>query len=134
MAADLGSVGQGVTMKGIEQQGKGTSRIANSAVPTNGAEATSQGEATIDQVRALLFGGAQRSIENKLTDLREELQASLKQVQADLAKELAAVQAKVTELERDTEVKRLASLRDVGTAISQLGATISGLGSGLTGK
>ena len=121
-------------MKGIEQQGKGTGRIANSVVPTNGADTTAQAEATIDQVRDLLFGGAQRSIESKLTDLREEMQASLKQLQADLAKELAAVQAKVTELERDTEVKRLASLKDVGAAISQLGATISGLGSGLTGR
>ncbi len=87
-----------------------------------------------DQVRNLLFGGAQRSLETSLAGLREEMQASLTQVQEDFAKELAAVQAKVRDLERDVEQKRLASLKDIGAAISGLGAAVSGLGSGGTGK
>ncbi|WP_315834250.1 hypothetical protein [Bradyrhizobium prioriisuperbiae] len=128
-------------MKGIEQRHstKDTARdvardVASSAAPGNGSEATTHREATIDQVRDLLFGGAQRSIEGNLAGLREEMQASLSRLQADFAKELAALQAKVTELERDTEQKRLASHRDIGAAISELGATISGLGSGHAGR
>lgn len=117
-------------MRGSEQVGKG----AGGAAAANGPEAPAHPEATIDQVRDLLFGGAQRSIENRLTDLREEMQTAVKQLQAEFAKELAALQAKVVELERETEEKRLASQRDIGAAISQLGSTISGLGSGRTGR
>jgi hypothetical protein len=119
-------------MKGIERQTKATDVAATSAAVGNGVDA--HGIAAIDQVRDLLFGGAQRSIEGNLADLREEMQASLKQIQADFANELAAVQARVSDLERDTEQKRLDSLKDIGAAISQLGAAVSGLGSGRTGK
>lgn len=121
-------------MKVIEQQAKSTEKIANPAASANTGEATAHGQATIDQVRDLLFGGAQRSIESNLADLREEMQASLKQLHADFAKELASVQAKVRELEHDTEQKRLGSLREIGAAISQLGAAISGMGSDRTGR
>lgn len=114
--------------------GEQTEKNASGTASADGPEATAHAEPTIDQVRDLLFGGAQRSIENSLASLREEMQASLKQLQAELVKELAAVQAKVQELERDTEQKRLASLKDIGAAISELGATISGLGSGRTGR
>lgn len=121
-------------MKGTERQAKGTDGSANPAPPTNGLDAAVRGETTIDQVRDLLFGGAQRSIESNLSGLREEMQASLAQMQADFARELAALQQKVQDLERDTEQKRLASLRDIGASISQLGAAISGLGSDRAGK
>lgn len=121
-------------MKGIERQTKGTDGPDNAAIAGNGADAAAHNAATIDQVRDLLFGGAQRSIEGNLAGLREEMQASLKQMQADFANEIAAVQARVSDLERDTEQKRLDSLKDIGAAISQLGAAISGLGSGRTGK
>jgi len=100
----------------------------------NGAEPITRSEATIDQVRDLLFGGAQRSIESSLAGLREEMQASLKQLQTEFAKELEVMQAKVRELEHETERKRLASHMDIGAAISELGATISALGSGRAGK
>jgi hypothetical protein len=119
-----------MAMKGSEHIEKSPNGIASA----NGPGAATDPSATIDQVRDLLFGGAQRSIENSLAGLREEMQASLKQLQTEFAKELAAVQAKVAELERDTEQKRLASQRDIGAAISELGATISGLGSGRTGR
>ncbi len=121
-------------MKGIERTGKGTNGPAGATDIVDEPEAAAHGEATIDQVRDLLFGGAQRSLQSNLAALREEMQASLTRVREDFAKELAAVQAKVQELEQDTEQKRLASLRDVGAAISQLGAEVSGLGSGRTGK
>lgn len=117
-------------MKGGEQVVKGAGIVASA----NGPETAMHPEATIDQVRNLLFGGAQRSIESSLAGLREEMQASVKQLQAEFAKELAALQAKVQELERETEQKRLASQRDIGAAISELGATISGLGSGRAGR
>ncbi len=126
-------------MKSIDNQDKNTKSTASSAAAAsagsgNGSEATAHRETTIDQVRDLLFGGAQRSIEGNLAGLREEMLASLSQLQADFAKEVAALQAKVTELEQDTEQKRLASQRDIGAAISELGATISGLGSGRSGR
>ncbi len=122
-------------MKGIERQGNGTDGLAGSAASANGGDApAAHNAAAIDQVRDLLFGGAQRSIESNLAGLREEMQASLRQMQAEFANELAAVQAKVADLERDTEQKRLTSLQDIGAAITQLGAAISGLGSGRTGK
>jgi len=121
-------------MKGTERQTSGTDGLANSAVAGNGADAAAHSAAAIDQVRDLLFGGAQRSIETNLAGLRDEMQASLRELQADFASKLAALQAKVVELEHDTEQKRLASLKDIGAAISQLGAAISGLGSGRTGK
>ena len=121
-------------MKGNERQTTGTDGPAASAVTGNGADPAAHAAATIDQVRDLLFGGAQRSIEGNLAGLREEMQASLKQMQSDFANELAAVQARISDLERDTEQRRLDSLKDVGSAISQLGAAISGLGSGRTGK
>ncbi len=121
-------------MKGIEGRTKSTGGLADTAAAGNGADAPAHNAATIDQVRDLLFGGAQRSIEGNLADLREEMQASLKQLQADFANELATVQARVSDLERDTEQKRLDSLKDIGAAISQLGAAVSGLGSGRSGK
>ncbi|RWK12189.1 hypothetical protein [Mesorhizobium sp.] len=114
-----------MTMKSAEQAGK----VADGTASANGSEATVHSEATIDQVRNLLFGGAQRSIENNLAGLREEMQASLEQLQADFAKEIAALQTRLQELERDTEQKRLASHRDIGAAISELGASITRLGS-----
>lgn len=121
-------------MKGDERQTKGTDGLASAAPTGNGADSAAHAMAAIDQVRDLLFGGAQRSIEGNLAGLREEMQASLKQLQADFANQLATLQARVSDLERDTEQKRLDSLKDIGSAISQLGAAISGLGSGRTGK
>lgn len=121
-------------MKGIERQTKDTDGPANAAAAGNGADPAVHGTATIDQVRDLLFGGAQRSLETNLSGLREEMQASLKQMQADFTNEFTALQARLSDLERDTEQKRLDSLKDVGAAITQLGAAISGLGSGRTGK
>nr|WP_184358276.1 hypothetical protein [Rhizobium sp. BK602] len=117
-------------MAGNEQNRKSSNGVASA----NEQEAVVNSETTIDQVRDLLFGGAQRSIEGSLTSLREEMQAVIKQLQAEFAKELAAVQDKLQQLERTTEEKRLASHRDVGVAISELGATISKLGSGGTGR
>jgi hypothetical protein len=125
----------GMAMKSIENQEKSTKDIAGSAASDsatsgNGSEAATHREPTIDQVRDLLFGRAQRSIEGNVAGLREEMRTSFKQLQADIAKELSALRGKVAELERDTEQKRIASQRDIGAAISELGATISGLGSG----
>ena len=117
-------------MKAAEQAGK----AADGAATANGSQATVHPEATIDQVRNLLFGGAQRSLESNLAGLREEMQATIRQLQADFAKEIAALQAHIQELEQETEQKRLASQRDIGAAISDLGATISGLGSGRSGR
>ncbi|HEY0123630.1 MAG TPA: hypothetical protein VGC14_18070 [Rhizobium sp.] len=117
-------------MTGNEQNRKSSANVASAKEQ----EVTVNSETTIDQVRDLLFGGAQRSIESRLASLREEMLTAIKQQQTEFAKELATVQAKIQELERTTEENRLASHRDVGAAISELGATISRLGSGSTGR
>lgn len=116
-------------MKGNEHVEKG----ANGFADGDGPDAAVRSDATIDQIRDLLFGGTQRSIESNLAALREDMEASFKQLQAEFAKELAVVQAKVVELERETEQKRLASQRDIGAAVAKLGATITDMGSGRTG-
>lgn len=121
-------------MQGTERQANRTDAPANAAATGNGADSAAHGMAAIDQVRDLLFGGAQRSMETNLAGLREEMQASLKQMQADFTNELTALQARVADLARDTEQKRLDSLKDIGAAITQLGAAISGLGSARSGK
>ncbi|QPF84575.1 hypothetical protein IC762_34090 [Bradyrhizobium genosp. L] len=121
-------------MKGIERQTKDADGLASAPAAGNGADTAAHGAATIDQVRDLLFGGAQRSLETNLAGLRDEMQASLKQMQADFTNELTTLQARLSDLERDTEQKRLDSLKDIGSAITQLGAAISGLGSGRTGR
>lgn len=117
-------------MAGVEQIKKGV----NEGASANGKEAVARPEETIDQVRDLLFGSTQRSIENRLAGLREEMQASFKDLREEFAKELAALQAMVLELERNSEQKQLASHKEIGAAISKLGATISELGSGRAGK
>lgn len=113
-------------MEGVEH----IERDAGENAPANEGDATARPEEAIDQVRDLLFGGAQRSLENGLVGLREEMQASIKELQA----ELGAVREMVLELERGSEKKQLESHREIGAAISKLGATISELGSGRAGK
>ena len=86
-------------MKGIERQTKDSDGLANAAAG-NGADAAAHGMAAIDQVRDLLFGGAQRSLETNLSGLREEMRASLKQMQADFTNELTALSARLSEIGR----------------------------------
>ncbi|WP_265516756.1 hypothetical protein [Nitratireductor luteus] len=119
-------------MEGVEQIEKdaGENASATEEEATARAKETIDAEETIDQVRALLFGGAQRSLENRLVGLREEMQASLKEFQA----ELAAVREMILELERSSEKKQLDSHKEIGAAISKLGTTISALGSDRAGK
>lgn len=115
-----------MAMEGVEQ----IERDAGEKASASDEEATAHPEETIDQVRDLLFGGAQRSLENRLVGLREEIQASIKELQA----ELAAVREMILELERSSEKKQLDSHKEIGAAISKLGASISELGSGRAGK
>jgi hypothetical protein len=107
---------------------------ASEEASANENDAMTRPEETIDQVRDLLFGTAQRSLESRLIGLREEMQASFDELKAEFRKELATLQAMVEELEKSSENKQLASHREIGAAISQLGATISELGSRRTGK
>jgi hypothetical protein len=82
----------------------------------------------IDQVRDLLFGGAQRNLESSVAALREEIENALRRLHADFNRDLTAVRAKLADLEEETERRRLASLRDVGAAIAQLGGAVNELG------
>ncbi|MFC6489845.1 hypothetical protein [Nitratireductor sp. GCM10026969] len=107
---------------------------ANTNASTGEMEATTRPEETIEQVRDLLFGSAQRSLEDKLTLLKEEMRSSVKELKEEFEKELATIRAMVEELERNSEMRQLDSHKEIGAAISQLGATISEMGSRRTGR
>ncbi len=102
--------------------------------PAPNSKESANPEPTIDQVRDLLFGGAQRSIEQTLAELRSEMEASHRELRAEFERELEVLQTRIRELEKETEQKRLASQREIGEAISELGATISARGSERSGK
>lgn len=102
-----------------------------------GAEASiGQGPlpSTIDQVRDLLFGGAQRSIEQHLSDIREALEASNNQLRSDFNAQISQLEAKLAALERNTEDKHSTTVQQIGAAISQLGSTVSSLGEARKGR
>jgi hypothetical protein len=90
---------------------------------TNGSAET----AAIDQVRDLLFGGAQRSIETRLDDLDHAVEAKIKALKQEFAEHITELQDRLAAAERDAEQRRINSVQDIGTAIAQLGATINKL-------
>ncbi len=108
---------------------------ANGATaPGQGAIAEQRSDQTIEQVRDLLFGGARRSLETGLAELREEMQASTHKLQQEFAKELSALQSKLERLEQKAEHDNLASLRNIGSAVSELATKIGALGAERTGR
>lgn len=112
---------------------KNTGQVTGAAT-ADGDNQKTGADPTIDQVRDLLFGGAQRSLESRLAELQQEMQTSLTRLQAQFDKELETVRNHLRELEQETDRKRLESQRDIGAAISQLGASISALGAERPGK
>lgn len=85
--------------------------------------------ATIDQVRDLLFGGAQRSLESRLDDLDRALEAKLKDMKTEFAEQITQLQNQLAVAERDMDKKRISSIQEIGAAINKLGATISNIAS-----
>ena len=83
--------------------------------------------AAIDQVRDLLFGGAQRTLESRLEQMERVFDAKIAGLKAEHAERLAQLQEQLAAAERDAEQKRLNSIKDIGAAIGQLGTTINKL-------
>ena len=88
---------------------------------TNGAGAPQA--PTIDQVRELLFGNEQRTLETQLGALREELKAT----RAEFERELAALRKELTSSIERSDAGGRERLRKTGDAISEIGRTIASL-------
>ena len=100
--------------------------VDKTAKTSNGVHADKGGvmdQGTIDQVRELLFGGTRRSIEQQIVDLDHKLDA----LASDMNTRFAALENRLTSSENETESKRLASLEDIGSAITALGQSISNM-------
>lgn len=113
-----------------QQRGQEMADMAKS----NGSGGGAHPEPTIEQVRDLLFGGAQRSLESRLSELHDEMQATISRMQAAHDKEMEALRARLDQFEKETEKQRLASQRQIGAAISELGASIVAMGTERSGQ
>jgi hypothetical protein len=85
-------------------------------------------EDTIDQVRELLFGHEKRRTEQNLTELRAEFAASVDDLRAEMRQQVDMLTARLIDLDKTTEKRRLESISDIGQAISDLGARIQNMG------
>jgi hypothetical protein len=80
----------------------------------------------IDQVRELLFGETKRSTEQNLSGLEQKMEA----MRASMLERFSEVESRIAELTRETERAQAAAIDDIGSAISQLGATIRNMSGG----
>lgn len=80
--------------------------------------------ATIEQVRELLFGDANRTLDQRAN----QLDAKIDRLAAEMNERFNQVERRISELQAQTEERHLSSISDIGDAISQLGATIRGMG------
>ena len=83
---------------------------------------------TIDQVRELLFGHEKRRTDQSLTELRAEMASEVETLRAEMRQHVDALTARLIDLEKTSEQRRLESIGDIGQAISQLGAAIQNMG------
>lgn len=83
---------------------------------------------TIDQVRELLFGHEKRRTDQELTDLRAEMAREVETLRAEMAQHVEALTARLMDLDRTSEQRRLEAVSEIGKAISQLGAAVQNMG------
>jgi hypothetical protein len=76
---------------------------------------------TIDQVRDLLFGEAQRTNDQR----NEQLNAAIEALRQDMSERLNLLEARLIEQDRNAEQRHIAAIRGIGTAISELGEQVS---------
>lgn len=105
----------------------------NSAHDEGLAEASSHQPAafagdTIEQVRELLFGQQKRRTDQELTDLRAEMAREVEHLRAEMSQHVDALTARLMDLERTSEQRRLEAVSEIGKAISQLGAAVQNMG------
>ena len=104
--------------------------MANENVKKMGAAADMSGvDNTILQVRELLFGEDKRSTERRLADL----DAKIDQLRADMSDRLTSIENLIAQLSADTEKRRLSSVRDIGAAIAEIGASVQKMGAARNG-
>jgi hypothetical protein len=77
-----------------------------------------QGE--IDQVREILFGGAQRATEQRLRELEESLGA----LRSDMMRLFADLEARVADGDAAVERRHVMATQGIGSALSEIGAQI----------
>jgi len=77
-----------------------------------------QGE--IDQVREILFGGAQRATEQRLRELEESLGA----LRSDMMRLFADLEARVSDGDAAVERRHMMATQGIGSALSEIGAQI----------
>lgn len=78
---------------------------------------------TIDQVRELLFGQEQRTLEAQLAGVRDEMQ----QMRAELEKKIADLKSEMSAAIAKTDTEHKERFAKVGQAIQQVGREIGGL-------
>jgi predicted phage gp36 major capsid-like protein len=87
------------------------------------AEADAPTPDPMEQVRELLFGEAKRTAEQNFQALDDKLEA----MRADFLARFSALESRLVDLARDTEQNQAASVNAIGSAITQLGATVQNL-------
>ena len=75
---------------------------------------------TIDQVRELLFGDANRTIDARL----EALSKKVDKQYSEIMDRFSQLEARLVAMQSESEERRLSSIEDIGEAITKLGATV----------
>lgn len=78
---------------------------------------------TIEQVRELLFGQEQRTIEGQLAEIRTEMQ----QMRSELEKSIKDLKSELNSALSKTDAEHKERFAKVGQAIQQVGRDIGGL-------
>lgn len=83
---------------------------------------------TIDQVRELLFGHEKRRTDQTLTELRAEMAREIATLRGEMREHVDSLTARLIDLDKTSEQRRLESIAEIGKAISQLGAAVQNMG------
>jgi hypothetical protein len=77
-------------------------------------------EATIEQVRELLFGDKQRGNDQRHRDI----EAAIEALRHDMLERFSMLESRVADVEREAERRHAAAIDGIGSALSDLGAHI----------
>ncbi len=107
-------------MSSVVSRGNSTSR-GDQAEPKSSSKAEAQPvDPTIDQVRELLFGHAQRTNEQRDKELNQTIDA----LRRDMLERFASVEARMDELAHETSRRHATTVDAIGAAIADLGAHV----------
>lgn len=100
--------------------------VANGALP----ESSHDSQGVIDQVRELLFGETKRTTEHGLRALEDKVEA----LTATMMARFSEVEGRMSDLNQEGERSQAAAIDEIGSAISQLGASIRNMSGARKGK